>query len=114
MVVAVGRTVGTVAGVLIGMAAAQLVGDNLAAQLIAFVLAGFLMLASSDVNYALSTTFTTAMLLLSERILHEDVYQTGWERLGATVVGVMIAFLVIGVMGGIRTRQQPDTEQVTT
>ena len=113
-VVAVGRTLGTVAGVLIGMAAAQLVGDDLAAQLIAFILAGFLMLAFSDVNYAVSTAFTTAMLLLSERILHEDVYQTGWERLGATVAGVVIAFAVIGVMAGIRTRQQPDPERATT
>lgn len=114
VVVAIGRTLGTVAGVLIGMAAAQLVGDNLAAQLVAFVLAGFLMLASSDVNYAVSTTFTTVMLLLSERILHDDVYEAGWERLGATVAGVVIAFVVIGVMAGIRTRQQPNPEQVTT
>lgn len=113
-VVALGRTLGTVAGVLVGMAAAQLVGDNLAAQLTAFVLAGFFMLALSDVNYALSTAFTTIMLLLSERILHEDVYQTGWERLGATIAGVIIAFAVIGVMVGIRTRQQPNPEQVPT
>ena len=108
-VVAVGRTLGTIVGVLLGMAAAQLVGDNLAVQLIAFVLAGFLMLATTDVNYALSTAFTTAMLLLSERILHEDVYQTGWERLGATVAGVMIAFFVIGLMAVIRNRQQPSS-----
>lgn len=111
--VAASRTLGTVAGVLIGMAAAQLVGDSLTAQLAAFLVAGFFMLATSGLNYAVSTAFTTAMLLLSERILHEDVYEAGWARLGATVAGVVIAFLAIGILGAIRSLRQPTKTEVT-
>lgn len=112
-VVAAGRTLGTVIGVLFGMAAAQLAGDSLPAQLLAFSGAGFFMLATTDVNYALSTAFTTAMLLLSERILHQDVYETGWERIRATLVGVVIAFLVIGIMAASAALWRPPSRDAT-
>ena len=97
-VVAVGRTLGTAAGVLLGMAVASLVGEHTAAVVVAFVLSGFLMLATRKVNYALSTTFTTTLLLLAQRLLQGDVFSTGGARLAATLLGVAAAFAVIETM----------------
>ena len=97
-VVAVGRTLGTTAGVLLGMAVASLVGDQTAVLVVAFMLSGFLMLATKKVNYALSTTFTTALLLLAQRLLQDDVFSTGWTRLAATLLGVVAAFAVLKAM----------------
>jgi uncharacterized membrane protein YccC len=76
---------------------ARLVGDTTAAIVVAFVISGFLMLATKNVNYALSTTFTTALLLLGGRLLQSDVFSTGWDRLLATALGVVVAFAVLVV-----------------
>jgi uncharacterized membrane protein YccC len=97
-VVAVGRTLGTLGGVVLGIVAAQVVGDETWMLLAAFLVAGFFMVATTNVNYALSTAFTTTLLLLSERILQDDVYSTGWTRLLATLTGVAMAFAVIAIM----------------
>lgn len=103
-VVAVGRTLGTTAGVIVGIAVAGLVGDRTGALVAALVLCAFSMLATKSVNYALSTAFTTALLLLAQRLLHEDVFSTGWQRLLATVLGVAAAFAVMGAMNVFTSR----------
>lgn len=97
-VVAVGRTLGTFGGVVIGVLTAQLVGEATWSLVLAFLVCGFFMVATTNVNYALSTAFTTALLLLSQRILQDDVFSTGWDRILATITGVTIAFGVIAIM----------------
>ncbi|MGI9578386.1 MAG: FUSC family protein [Microthrixaceae bacterium] len=98
LITGLGRTLGTVLGVFVGMALAGLVGDSTLGLVIAFGFCGFAMLATSNVNYALSTMFTTALLLIAQKVIQEDVVATGWDRMGATVVGVAVAFLAIGVI----------------
>lgn len=99
IVTGVGRTLGTVAGVLVGMAIAGLLGASTAGLLIAFALCAFGMLATTGVNYAVSTTFTTALLLIAQRVFQEDLYAAGWQRLAATGLGVAVAFAAIAVIG---------------
>jgi uncharacterized membrane protein YccC len=67
------------------------------------------MLATKNVNYALSTTFTTTLMLLAGRLLQGDVFSTGWERLLATLVGVVAAFAVLGTMNLITSQRASTT-----
>jgi len=106
-VVAVGRTLGTLGGVVIGVLAARLVGDETWSLVLAFLVCGFFMVATTNVNYALSTAFTTALLLLSQRILQDDVFSTAWDRILATIIGVTFAFAVIAIMAAtVQVRRQ--------
>lgn len=111
LVVGVGRTLGTTAGVLVGMLVASVVEDQTAALVAAFVICGFLMLATKKVNYALSTTFTTAMLLLAGRLLQDDVFSTGATRLLATLLGVVAAFAVFVALQLITNRRVGSRDQ---
>ena len=63
--------------------------------LLAFLLAGFGMIAFKNVSYTVSTIFTTCVLLFSERILQEDTFSSGWQRIGATLLGTAIALAVV-------------------
>jgi hypothetical protein len=109
VITGIGRTLGTVAGVVVGILFAQVVGDSTASLLIAFAVCGFLMLATREANYAVSTGFTTAMLLLAQRLIQEDVYSTGWQRLFATILGIAVAFAVIWLMSVTRRLGQRTT-----
>jgi len=89
------RTVGTIVGVLAGMVIVQWLDTGTVAIVAAFVLAGFGMIAFKGVSYTLSTVFTTCVLLFSQRILQEDAFETGWQRIGATLLGTAIALAVV-------------------
>jgi hypothetical protein len=89
------RTAGTVVGVLVGMAIVNWLDTGTVAITIAFVLAGFAMMTFKDVSYTVSTVFTTCVLLFSQRILQEDAFATGWQRIGATLLGTAIAIVVV-------------------
>ena len=91
------RTVGTVVGVLVGMMIVNWLDTGNVAVSVAFVLAGFAMITFKGVSDTLSTVFMTCVLLLSQRILHEDAYAAGWERVGATVLGASIAMFVVAL-----------------
>jgi uncharacterized membrane protein YccC len=77
---------------------AAILAETHVGLVIAFVISAFLMVALQPVNYALFTTALTALLLIMQAIVAEDVAGTGWDRLGATVVGVVTAFVVIGLV----------------
>jgi hypothetical protein len=98
LVVGIERTVGTVVGVAVGVTVAAILAETHVGLVIAFVISAFLMVALQPVNYALFTTALTALLLIMQAIVAEDVAGTGWDRLGATVVGVVTAFVVIGLV----------------
>jgi uncharacterized membrane protein YccC len=89
------RTIGTIVGVLVGMVIVQWLDTGTAAMLIAFLLAGFGMIAFKNVSYTVSTIFTTCVLLFSERILQEDTFSSGWQRIEATLLGTAIALAVL-------------------
>ncbi len=101
------RTAGTIAGVAAGIAAVVLLDSSTAALAVAFVVAGFGMMAFTGVNYVVSTAFTTCVLLLSQRILQEDAFSTAWERIGATVLGTVIALAVVFVAVTLDDRSAP-------
>lgn len=98
IVTGVARTLGTLLGVLLGMLVAGITVGNTTAQLVAFAIVGFAMVAVQKVNYALSTLFMTAFILLSEQFLLAGVISNGWQRLLATLMGVGVGFLLIAVM----------------
>ena len=55
----------------------------------------FGMMAFKNVSYTVSTAFTTCVLLFSQRILQEDAFSTGWQRIVATLLGTAIALAVV-------------------
>jgi hypothetical protein len=89
------RTVGTIVGVLVGMVIVNWLDTGTVAIVIAFVLAGFGMMVFKNVSYTVSTIFTTCVLLFSQRILQEDAFSTGWQRIEATLLGTAIALAVV-------------------
>lgn len=93
--IGVQRTVGTIVGVVAGMVIVRWLDTGTAAIVAAFVLAGFGMIAFKGVSYTLSTVFTTCVLLFSQRILQQDAFGTGWQRIGATLLGTAIALAVV-------------------
>ena len=109
LTVGVGRTLGTVAGVAVGAAAAAVFDNSTALLVAAFLVAAFLMIALQPVSYVLFTAALTSLLLLTQAIVSEDVSATGSDRIWATFVGVATAFLIIGaVLWWVRRRA--DTE----
>jgi len=89
------RTLGTIVGVLIAMVIVRWLDTGTVAIVIAFVLAGFGMIAFKDASYTVSTVFTSAVVLFSQRILQEDAFSTGWQRIEATLLGTAIALTVV-------------------
>lgn len=92
------RTAGTIIGVLVGMVVVSWLDTGTVAIMIAFLVAGFGMMAFKNVSYTVSTAFTTCVLLISQRILQEDAFSTGWQRIGATLLGTAIALAVVLVI----------------
>jgi uncharacterized membrane protein YccC len=41
------------------------------------------------------STFTTCVLLFSERILQEDTFSSGQQRIWATLLGTAIALVIV-------------------
>jgi hypothetical protein len=106
LVTGVARTIGTVLGVGVAVLITQIDPGNTAIQVAAFVIAGFLMIATNKVNYAVSTLFTTILIVLSQELLQEQVDEAGWTRILATLTGVAIAFLAIFTLKAISHRDQ--------
>lgn len=92
------RTAGTIIGVLVGMVVVSWLDTGTVAIMIAFLVAGFGMMAFKNVSYTVSTAFTTCVLLISQRILQEDAFSTGLQRIGATLLGTAIALAVVLVI----------------
>lgn len=102
--VAVQRTLGTALGVAVAAVVAQILPRGDTAVVIAFLLAGLLMVAFMSANYTLFAAFLTAMLVFGQRLAQADAFEAGWERLLATAVGSLLSFLVIAAIG-TRTRK---------
>lgn len=94
---AVQRTLGTAAGVGVALLVASVLprGDTTVA--IAFLVSGALMVAFSNANYTLFAAFLTAMLVFGQRLAQADVFEAGWERLLATIVGAVIVMAVMAI-----------------
>jgi uncharacterized membrane protein YccC len=94
-VAGVARTIGTLLGVVVAVLITQIDPGNIAIQVAAFTISGFLMIATNKVNYLISTMFTTTLIVLSQELLQEQVDVAAWNRILATLIGVAVAFLAI-------------------
>ena len=72
---------------------------------ILFLASAFLMMAVREVNYALFAMFVTAVVVYSQRILGADAAESGGDRLAETVLGVAIAFVVLGLTEALAHRR---------
>lgn len=96
------RTVGTLLGVALTSLVLMAIGDSQTVVTIAFLAAGFLMMALQKVNYAVFTLFLTAMLVLALHVEGSDAVEGGLARFLATLLGAGIAF--VALWAGSRTR----------
>jgi hypothetical protein len=101
---AVQRTLGTAVGVALAVLVAQVLPQNDAAVAVALLVCGFLMIAFNNANYTLFAAFLTAMLVFSQRLVQADAFEAGWERLLATVVGALIAIVVMVIAVALKPR----------
>ena len=106
VVTALGRALGTAVGVVVGVLIIQISTGDTVALLVAFVASAFLMIATRKVNYAVSTLFTTSVLLISQALLQEQTSVAAWQRLLATLLGVVIAFAVVAVLALLTGRHR--------
>ena len=97
LVVGVQRSLGTGVGVIVAVAVAGLIGENTPGLVILFLASAFLMIAVREVNYALFAMLLTALIVYSQRILGAEAAESGRDRLGETLLGVVVAFVVLGL-----------------
>ena len=100
------RTIGTLGGVLAAEAVIMIAGGSDVVVFVAFLLAAFAMLALKNVNYWVFVLFLTAAIVLSEALVGESAEAAAMQRLIATVLGAVIAFLGIGLGRLIAQRQR--------
>jgi len=105
LVVGLQRSLGTGLGVIIAVVLAGVIGENQPALVILFLASAFLMMAVREVNYALFATFVTALVVYLQRILGADAAESGGDRLAETMLGVVIAFIVLGLTEALARRR---------
>jgi hypothetical protein len=103
--IGVQRSLGTAAGVVIAVILASLLGGTTLALFVLFLGTAFLMLALKEVNYSLFAMLLTALIVLTQRILSADALDAGLERLLATILGVVISFVVLGLIEATNRRR---------
>jgi hypothetical protein len=105
LVVGLQRSLGTGLGVLVAVGLASVVGENEPALIVLFLASAFFMMAVREVNYALFAALVTALVVYLQRILGADAAESGSDRFVETLVGVAIAFVVLGITKALtRTR----------
>ncbi len=107
LVVGLQRSLGTGVGVIAAVALAGAIGENTPGLVILFLASAFLMMAVREVNYALFAMFVTAVVVYSQRILGADPAESGIDRLAETTLGVLIAFVVLGLTEALARRRPP-------
>jgi len=101
------RSLGTGAGVVVAVALADVVGRNTPALVLLLLASAFGMMALREVNYALFAMLITTLVVYTQRILGADAAESGRDRLLETILGVAIAFAVLGLNQALdRTRKQ--------
>jgi hypothetical protein len=102
------RAIGTIMGVAIG---AAMVALNLPpiTLLLIWLLVTLLMLAVQGVNYVLYASILTLNLILFYKLLEADVLFNGLERLLTTLLGILFALVIIGLLDYLAKRQGEET-----
>ena len=106
VVVGLQRSLGTGIGVIAAVALAGIAGRADVVLVVLFLATAFLMMSVREVNYALFAMLAAALVVFLQRIVQGDAAETAYERLAATVIGVLIAFVVLGLVDAFgRTRR---------
>ena len=101
------RSLGTGIGVIIAVALADVVGESTPALVILLLASAFGMMAVREVNYALFAMLVTTLVVYTQRILGADATESARDRLAETILGVTIAFVVLGLTEALsRARKQ--------
>jgi len=105
--VAVGvlRTLGTLLGILGAETAIVIAGGDEPILFLGLVVASFGMGAFAKVNYAVMVAFLTALLVLASELLADAGESAAVDRLLATIVGAVLAFITLGIGRWILTRR---------
>jgi hypothetical protein len=107
LVVGLQRSLGTGVGVIAAVALAGIIGENTPGLVVLFLASAFLMMAVREVNYALFAMFVTAVVVYSQRILGAGAAESAGDRLVETILGVLIAFVVLGLTEALARRRPP-------
>lgn len=99
------RTLGTLAGVVAAEVVLAISGGEDAIVIVGFLVAAFGMAAFKKVNYALFVLFLTALLVLSQDLIGESADTVAIDRLLATILGAVIAFIGLGIGRWILARR---------
>ncbi|MHA6523811.1 FUSC family protein [Tessaracoccus sp. G1721] len=105
------RTLGTAVGVIIAVALTGLVGDNTLVLVLLFLGSAFLVMTFREVNYALFALLLTTLIVFSQRILGVGAAESGVDRLLETLLGVVIAFCVLGLDAALTRARTPAPER---
>ena len=98
VVVGVQRSLGTGVGVTLAVGLAGLAGQTQVVVVLLFLVTTFMMMSLKDVNYALSASLAAGMVVFLQRLVQGDTSATAVDRFAATVIGVVIAFAVLGIV----------------
>jgi uncharacterized membrane protein YccC len=91
------RTFGTIIGVLAAEVVIEVFGDSEAALLVAFAIFAFGMFAFKNVAFWIYVFFLTGVLILIQALVGADADAAAIDRLTATILGAVIAFVGIAI-----------------
>lgn len=106
VVVGLQRSLGTGVGVIVAVALAGVVGQSSVGLAILFLATAFFMMSVREVNYALFAMLGAALVVFLQRIVQGGVAETALERLEATVIGVLVAFVVLAFVDAFDRRRR--------
>ncbi len=100
------RAIGTALGALLALLLGVIIGPGHPLLVMAlFLLTSFAMIAFQNVNYMLFATLMTLTLLAMFGLIRDDMLQVGQHRVGATVVGVLLALAAVTLLRTLSARR---------
>jgi hypothetical protein len=102
------RAAGTVIGLVLATALAELLGDDVIVVTIVLTAAAALAYAMLAIEYALFTTAITVYVVLVTDTLGSSAFDAAGERALGTVLGILVAWLAFRAMGEIEERERDE------
>ncbi len=105
------RAVGTIAGLILATAIAELLGDRPLASAVLLSIAAAFAYALLTLEYALFTTAITVYVVLLTDTLGAPAFEAAGDRATATAIGIAVAGLAFWAWGDPRRTECPDPRQ---
>ena len=101
-VVAADRIIGLVLGVLVGIFLGQFMGFDTAVEIIVWLVASFMLVATMNVNAALMVFwFVLPFTMVWGTLESEAFHELGNERIIAEIIGVVLAGIAVSMRAGL-------------